>query len=65
MHIFDVGVADALGDCGSDFFVVFAVFRDGGGIVVEIEFEAETAGLDSCAMRAMDGVSSLAALPGL
>lgn len=42
--------------------MVFAVFRDEGGIVVKIEFESETAGHDSCAMRAMDGVSSLAAL---
>jgi hypothetical protein len=45
--------------------VVFAVFRDEGGIVLQVESEAETPGHDSCAMRAMDGDSSLGLLLGL
>ena len=45
--------------------VVFAVFRNEGGIVLQVESEAETARHDSCAMRAMDGDSSLRLLLGL
>ena len=44
---------------------VFAVFRDEGGIVLQVESEAETPGHDSCSMRAMDGDSSLGLLLGL
>jgi hypothetical protein len=45
--------------------VVFAVFRDESGIVLQVESEAETPGHDSCVMRAMDGDSSLGLLLGL
>ncbi len=45
--------------------VVSAVFRDEGGIVLQVESEAETPGHDSCAMRATDGDSSLRLLLGL
>lgn len=45
--------------------VVFAVFRDEGEIVFQVESKAETPSHDSCAMRAMDGDSSLGLLLGL
>jgi hypothetical protein len=45
--------------------VTEAVFGDESGIVLEIERETEAAGHDGCTIRDIDGVLSLATLPGL
>jgi hypothetical protein len=65
LYVLDAGLVDALGRVGPDFVAIVALFGDEGGFLLKIECDAEATGHDSCAIRAMDGASSLRALLGL
>ena len=64
LHLFDAGVAGSR-SCSGRFVRGNDGIHHEGRSRFELESEAETPGHDSCAMRPMDGDSSLRLLLGL